>query len=82
MMHLEHVSGTFAYSSISQSQLCSFNEYTVDLVQFVQLIDNFLNMSVDTILFNQLLSYIREGYVAPDDDLTLKMMKVDIFIFI
>lgn len=82
MMHLKHVSGTFAYSSISQSQLCSFNEYTVDLMQFIQIIENFLNMSFDSILFNQLLSYIREGYVAPDDDLTLKMMKVDIFIFI
>lgn len=76
------VLGTLAYSSLSQSQLCVFSEYTLNGAQFVQLIDTFLNMSTDLTLFNQLLSYIKEGYVMAEDEKTLKIMKVFNFLTI
>lgn len=67
--------GTLVNSSLSESQLCVFNEFTLNAPQFIQLIETFIGTSQDSVLFKQLLSYIKEGYVLSDDDKVMAIMK-------
>ncbi len=62
--------------SRSQSQASAFDESTLNMSQFVQLTETFLGDEPNMEGFNQLVRFVREGYMETEEERMSRLIKV------
>lgn len=65
----------------SHSQASAFDENTLNLSQFMHLIETFLGDIVDMDAFTQLVRFIREGYMETEEERMARLVKVCLHVY-
>ena len=65
-----------SHGTRTKSQASTFDEFSLNLNQFTQLIEAFIGDEPVMDVFHQLVRYVRDGYVETEDERMSRLLKV------